>query len=224
MAFDNIIHDQYEVVKNKYPKLKPPSPKSLGWNIDGYLDVIDDEGGYWDTYKVTIFVPEDYPVHLPELIETGKKIERHIDWHNIDGVCCLSTKAVMFHEMRGNITLLFWLDKYALPYLANHVYRVQTGHYANLEFEHGVPGIIQGYSNLFGINDKKFIIERLKLLTGFRTIGRNDPCFCGSGIKYKKCYCIFPESHLMGVPYYLLRDDLNKILGFFKIPQFLSKN
>jgi hypothetical protein len=224
MATDTLIHEQFEVARVKYPKLKIASHNSSGWDINGHLDIFDDEGGYWDTYQVTVYIPEDYPVHLPQLFETGNKIEQTLDWHNIDGWCCLSTQAVMFSKMNGNITLLSWLDRYALPYLANHVYRVQTGHYANEVFDHGVPGIIQGYSRLFGVYDRKIIIERLKVLTGFKKIGRNDPCFCNSGRKYKNCYCTSPESHLMGVPLYILLDDLNKILKYSKMPTFLIKN
>lgn len=34
---------------------------------------------------------------------------------------------------------------------------------------------------------KKLSQKKLRLLDKTRKLGRNDPCFCGSGIKYKKC-------------------------------------
>lgn len=33
-----------------------------------------------------------------------------------------------------------------------------------------------------------FIAERNELLKRIKEIGRNDPCYCGSGIKYKNCH------------------------------------
>jgi len=208
-------------VKDKYPKLNLPRQELLGWTIDGSIDVIDDNGCYWDTYEVSIKIPNGYPSQLPELFETGEKIERHHDWHNINGICCLSTNAIMFSQMQGNVNLLTWLEKFAHPFLANHIYKLKTGHYANTEFEHGVPGIIQGYGILFGTDDREILIERIKLISGLRTCGRNEPCFCGSGRKYKNCFILNPVNHHLGIPIKVLYEDLNSILGYLKQPNFV---
>ena len=221
MGTEELIRNHYNEVKDKYPKLNPPQKKESYWTIDGSIDVTDDEGGFWDTYEVSIILPNHYPIQLPQIIETGKKIVRHIDWHNINGWCCLSTQAVMFNQMKGRVTLLLWLDEFVLPYLANHIFRIKTGHYANKEFEHGVPGIIQGYGVLFGNDDQEIIIEKIKVISGLKNYGRNDPCFCGSGEKYKHCFGLNPVNHFLGLPLDLLYNDLNIILGYLKRPNFV---
>jgi hypothetical protein len=224
MGTEGLIWDHYKEIKGKYPKLETPQKNHLGWTIGGNIDFFDDEGGYWDTYEVSIIIPNDYPSHLPELFEKSKKIERHIDWHNINGICCLSTQAIMYNQLKGNINLLSWLDRFVRPFLANHIYKLKTGHYANKEFEHGVPGIIQGYCILFGTNDQETIIEKIKLISGLKNWGRNDPCFCGSGEKYKNCFGLNPDKHFLGIPRDLLYQDLNTILEHLKRPKFIFRS
>jgi hypothetical protein len=107
MDRQTLIQRQFLEATTKYPKLSPPKKKGSIWRIDGAIDVIDDEGGYWDTYEINIVLFSDYPISLPLLIETGKKIQRNADWHiSKEGICCLSTPAKMYCDLAGKITLL----------------------------------------------------------------------------------------------------------------------
>jgi AraC-like DNA-binding protein len=119
-------------------------------------------------------------------------------------------------EMAGNITLLNWLNKFAHPFLANHVFKLKTGNYANEEFDHGDAGIIQGYYKVFRTNDLSIILEKLKFITGTKSLGRNEPCFCSSGKKYKHCFLIYPKKHSPGIPISILESDLNQILSHIR--------
>lgn len=211
MVSDQLIARQYEDAIQKFPKLHLPTKIGETWEINGCIDVIDDEGCYWDTYDIKIVVPPQFPDELFELYETGDKIPKEADWHN-STTCCLSTPAIMFSEMRGNVTLLNWLEKFAHPFLANHVYKVRTGHYANDEFEHGDIGIVQGYFKLFNTTNKNEVIERLALMVGTKKLGRNDKCFCGSNEKYKRCFLIDYDGHLLGIPISQLQKDLRSIV------------
>ena len=38
------------------------------------------------------------------------------------------------------------------------------------------------------ISDVEKLLNPPKSIINSETIGRNDPCFCGSGLKYKKCH------------------------------------
>jgi hypothetical protein len=212
LAAEDLILAEYYNVVQRYNKLLFPKINGQGWVIEGAIDVIDDDGGFWDTYLVNIFIPASYPDELPVLFEVGNKIDKSMDWHNIDGACCLSTTAKMFFEMEGKCTLLMWLDKFAHPFLANHVYKMQTGAYAHGEFSHGIPGIIQGYSEIFNLSKNEEIVERLMIITGRKAFGRNDPCFCQSGKKYKKCYLLNIEKHFMGIPFQIMQQDLDDII------------
>jgi hypothetical protein len=211
MVSAELILGQFEEANKSYTKLLQPKQVGDTWEIEGCIDVVDDEGFLWDTYNVRIIVPDKFPDQLFELFETGNKIPKGAEWHNNDS-CCLSTNAVMFSEMVGNITLLNWLDKFAHPFLANHVFKSKTGHYANEEFDHGNAGIIQGYFKVFRTNDLSIVLEKLKLITGTKKLGRNDPCFCSSGKKYKRCFLLGIEKHSPGIPLAILKSDLNQIL------------
>jgi len=213
MVPEEIVLKQYQEAKEKFPKLHIPKKIETGWEIVGKIDVIDDEGTIWDTFDVKIIFPLNFPDELFELIEIGEKIPKSKEWHNAE-TCCLSTKAIMFSEMLGNLTLLNWLIKFAHPFLANYVYKVRTDKYANEVFDHGDAGMIQGYYKVFRTSDLSIVIEKLKYITGTKTLGRNDSCFCGSGKKYKRCYLAEPQKHSPGIPLSILKDDLSTIINY----------
>ena len=210
MATEELIRSQYSAAVLKYPRLAEPNHIAEGWLVAGSIDVIDDEGGYWDTYDVQIIIPDTYPTELPEVMEVGGKIKQSPDWHNTI-YCCLTTKAIMFAEMKGEVTLEKWLTNYVHKYLGNHVLKVRTGDYASGEFEHGPDGIIHGYKLLFNSEDPKEVQQILKALCGNNTMSKNKICFCGSGKKYKRCLDINVEKHRMNIPVDTLRRDLNEV-------------
>lgn len=175
--------------------------------------MIDDEGNYWTTYAVSVFIPFDFPSSLPWMEETGGRIEQHEDWHNVKS-CCVSTPAIMFAELADDFTLSNWFIKFAYPFLMNHVFRLETGGYANGEFDHYTPGTLQGYFKLLKTTNVKEVIERLKLMSGVKPMGKNAKCFCGSGKRIKDCYSANPNSHMLNIPEYQLRYDLEAILTY----------
>ncbi len=210
-----IVWDHLVEARTRYPKLSDPVEENNVQKIVGAIDVVDDAGRYWDTYDVSIIIPAKYPNDLPILIETSNKIERHIDWHIIgEGFCCLSTKAKIFHELKGDLTLLRWLDKFAHPYLANHVYKLKTGHYANEEFSHGTLGIIEGWRQILDCNDTKKVLLQLKRMAGIESLPLNQLCFCNSGKKYKRCYLLNESAHRMNIPRYQIISDIKAIEKF----------
>jgi hypothetical protein len=195
--------------REKYPKLQHFIQENNTWKINGVIDVIDDEGGYWDSYEISIIMLDDYPDSLPILIETSNKIERHIDWHMMSGgVCCLSTQAKMFYDLGGDITLVKWLNKFAHPFLANHVYRIKKGHYASEEFSHGNKGIIEGWKKIIPLKDNNQILAYLQHMVGVKRLSLNQPCFCGSRKKYKRCYLLNQKDHLMNIPVSQIIKDI----------------
>lgn len=107
MGVQQLILEQYREALCRYPKLGIPLRHNSFYQIDGIIDVVDEEGGYWDSYEVSIILPQDYPNVLPLLIEKGKKIKRHIDWHiSEEGICCLSTFAKLYQVLGQKIRLL----------------------------------------------------------------------------------------------------------------------
>ncbi len=211
MVSEEIISRQYESAKLKYPKLIQLERVGEIWEINGSIDVIDDEGGYWDTYEVKIVVPKKYPEEIFELHETGEKIKKEASWHNFK-YCCLSTNAIIYSVLGDDLTLLNWLDKFAHPFLANHIVKKKTGNYAAGEFRHDTAGIIQGYEKLFAIEGQNSVFIKLKELCCVLKSGRNDPCFCENGKKFKNCFLVSPFTHkILNIPYTILEKDYQEI-------------
>jgi len=207
-----IIQKHFLDAQERYPKLQHLIQENNTWKINGVIDVIDDEDGYWDSYEVSIVMPDDYPDSLPILMETSNKIERHIDWHMISGgVCCLSTQAKMYYDLGGDIKLVKWLNEFAHPFLANHVYRVKTGHYANEEFSHGNKGILEGWKKIIQLEDNIQTFTYLQQMIGRKSLSLNQKCFCGSGKKYKRCYLLNQRDHLMNIPTSQIIKDITAI-------------
>jgi uncharacterized protein YchJ len=61
--------------------------------------------------------------------------------------------------------------------------------YKNGDYRHGINGYIEYYSDLFKTDNKTLWKEYFDYAFDLKKIkiGRNDPCFCGSGKKYKNC-------------------------------------
>jgi len=212
MELKKLIEKEYSQLLSSYPKLMKPVYQGNLWRIDGSIDVIDDEEGYWDTYQVSIFLPPGYPKDIPVLQETSEKIKRDINWHmSRAGFCCLGTRAKIFYDLSDGITLLKWLDKFAHPFLANHVFRIKTGSYADEEFSHGTKGIIEWWEKISGLNGAVAILQHLRQISGYRTQALNRPCFCESGKKYKRCYEINPSGHRYMISCKEIESDIDSI-------------
>ncbi len=212
MVSEEYILKEFEIISQKYDKLKSPVKTESSWHITGDFDVIDPNGYCWDTYSIEIILPDEYPYVLPCLIETSNKIEQHENWHNLLGVCCLSTDAIMYRELGLPLSLLKWLDRFVYDFLANHVIKKREKEYAKGEFSHGPEGIVEGYFEIFNVSDKKIVFKKIKSLLDITNLGRNDPCFCGSNIKYKKCFLQSPYTHtLLGIPISVLNHDYVEI-------------
>lgn len=217
MVKEEFINDQYLQAKSKFPKILPPQKIGKDWEIAGHIDIIDDEDSYWDTFEVKILIPENFPEELFKLHETGNRIPKTLEWHN-NISCCLSTNAIIYHILGEDISLLNWLVRFGHPFLANYILKTKTMEYANGEFAHYTPGIVEGYQKLFNLHGNAEVVEKLSILCSVLRRGRNKPCFCGSGRKFKTCYLKSPFTHkYLNIPYTILEKDLFEIRTQIKI-------
>ena len=185
---------EFEALEREYPALKPVF-ENEHWQLVGTLDVIDEFGKKWDQYQVKIIYPHEFPKKVPVMFETGGRIPRETDYHvNGDGSCCLSVPALEMIILSKGINTINFIQELAIPYLANQTYKRKKGHFAGEEFAHGAGGIYQFYSDTFQTQNPVIILTLLGGLILNQLTGRNNPCPCNSGKKYKKC-------HLQAVQY-----------------------
>lgn len=179
---------EFQALEHENPALKPVFENNH-WQLVGALDVVDEFGKKWDQYQVKIIYPHEYPNKVPVMFEIGGRIPHEADYHvNGDGSCCLSVPALEMIILKKGITTINFLQKLAIPYLANQTYRCKKGHFEGEEFAHGAGGIFQFYSDLFCTQNPLLILTLLGEIILNQLPDRNDPCTCKSGKKYKKCH------------------------------------
>jgi hypothetical protein len=207
-----IIQD-FNILAKKFPGIVPEIFRSEFYYVQGNLPVIDANGYCWEKYDVKIALYDQYPNVLPMIWETGGKITRTADWHvNNNGSLCVGTDVCQYHTLAAGITLLDWIEKLAIPYLANHKLKLDKGNYSNVERSHGWMGVYEEYAELFNISSKNKLLERLRLCSDRAEMSRNISCFCGSGRKYKRCYLLHPEAHRLHVPKMLVWKHIDEIM------------
>lgn len=200
-----------------FPKLKGHwDHESSCWVIKGELDVFDNNGVYWDSFKIALVVPEGYPYCVPVVIELSKKIPRQIDWHiSPEGVCCVGMDHRLLWQAKRGIDLAGFIQNEVYPYFANQLYKLATGKYASGEYEHDFAGVRQFYTEDLELIDINLVIRILKGILRNEIPGRNDPCFCEKQ-KYKRCAVHYQRVNFLAS---IERERLEKDLQGFLLYQ-----
>jgi len=153
-----------------------------------------------EEYELMIQFTEEYPFRFPVVVETSSKIPKEISRHiQTNGSICFANPQDELALCRNGITFKWFLDEVLNPHLCREYAREQLGYYPTGERSHGTEGIWEGYYELFNTTDKKAILQELELIHGMHRIGRNSPCYCNGGKKYKACHAkLEPEVMKVG--------------------------
>jgi hypothetical protein len=161
---------------------------------------------------------QGFPYRFPILYETGGNIQNEANWHKYsDDSCCITVEPDELLICRNGISVLEFVRKHAIAYLANHIYRITEGKYMNGEYDHGLAGTWQFYTKLFKTSDLGKWIEYYDHVFTKKSIyiGRNSLCFCESGQKFKHCHeKVFQDLRWLGKN--RIREQL---LQFIKLVQ-----
>ncbi len=191
MGQEEFIKD-LELAKGIYPFIdyEYREGKEYPYKITDDFEILDDEGNHWDTFRASIYFHHRYPKEFPLLQDKSKAFPWKVDWHISprDGDCCVCGAIEQEEHARSGISILKYIDQYVIPFYANQVYKMEFGHYKNGEYAHNEEGVWETLEEEFGTKDRVKIKRFLKKMEIKR--GRNDICFCGSGIKYKKCHLL----------------------------------
>lgn len=171
-----------------------------------------------DSYEVLINL-NPYPRFFPTVKETGGRIPPKADRHTFTdtGACCFTTSAKSQILLRTKVaSLLKFIDEIVIRYFENNSYYEIHGHYFGEEYNHGIKGILEGYQDILEVKDFKIVLWMLKFRNAGKKIGRNDLCYCGSGIKIKKCHLRnYNEFRL--IEKIVLKEDFEKLISSYKI-------
>ncbi len=130
-------------------------------------------------YEIAVLLNRLNVYGLPSVFETGGKIIRFCqknkihpaDLHlNRNGSCCLG---IFTPVESANMTLYTFIIEVVFSFFAWQAYATTYKKKAPWgEYSHAAWG---------------FIEKNNDILLSMQTAGRNDPCPCGSGLKFKKC-------------------------------------
>lgn len=182
-AFQNELSS----IIHKYPNLSIHTKDGLGY-LKGIVNIIDGNGTIFGHFLIEIHESKDYPKRYPKLYEVGGEIPCLADWHKYDnGQCCLCVEQEEIISCYKGINLVYFIEKVAMPYFANQLFRKSEGQYLN-EYSHGLKGFFEFYTELFKTNEIAKWEQFCDLCFSKPSPGRNEPCYCGSGMKFKKCH------------------------------------
>lgn len=177
-----------------FPKLTLISREGSPLCFAGEIDICDSTGVYWDTFKVILKAPANYPHGVPIVQETGLRIERIADRHiSPNGFCCVAIDHVLLHHAAKGLTVTEFVQRYVYPYLANHLYFEKEGYYADQEYLHGFDGIQQFYRETMNAPNAAAAIKLLESVLLKKLPSRNNSCLCGSTKKFKHCHMDMTE-------------------------------
>lgn len=156
--------------------------------ITGEIILRDKMGKDLDSYFIRIEPIESYPYKFPIVFETGERVPVNIDWHVYpDGHCCIKSIPEESLICKNGITLAWFIDQQLMPYFFNQKFRELNGYFLN-ERSHGVKGNIEFFEEVFRTKDLKTISMGLIYIRERNELDRVSECFCGSGLKYRKCH------------------------------------
>jgi hypothetical protein len=189
----SLFQSQLGDVIAKYSLLKVTEDDLGDTFLTGVIDIPNDNGEIVDNFLIEIHRSNGFPYRFPILFEIGERIPNDPAWHKYprDWSCCITVTPAEVLACKNGISILLFIEKHAIPYFANFIHRKLTGKYKNGEYAHNPKaGYSQFYEELLKTGDKDlwaqyfcYAFKNLKT-----TCGRNDPCFCGSGTKYKNCH------------------------------------
>lgn len=143
-----------------------------------------------DSYSLEVRVPASFPAVLPKVVELARKIPRDGKHHiNPDDSLCLGAPLRLKDLVRKDPTILGFAQNCLLPYLyavSRKMRSPQEGFVAG-ELEHGKPGLIADYMELFGLKNSEQVLSALSMLGMKRRVANKKPCPCGCGLRLGRC-------------------------------------
>jgi len=175
--------------QKRHPELDVNYENGIPTSVEGYLDILDKDLELRGEFNVRIDIPINYPHGFPTMRELSRIIPREIDRHIYeDGNCCLTILQKQILEARSGISISDFIEKYSIPYLANQIYFEEYGDWANGEYSHDNTGIAQFYLEEIQTAEYSEVLKVLAIVLNHNNVGRNQPCYCGSEKKFKKCH------------------------------------
>ena len=182
------FQNELQSVINKYSNFSiKKNEKQIGY-LKGILDISNCQKNILGSFSVEIYPTEKFPYRFPKIYEVGEEIPNLADWHKYpDNSCCITVEPDEIIKCKNGISIIQFIENFAIPYFANQIYRKSTGKYLN-EYSHGIKGLEEFYIEFFKSNNINLWNKVIENCIKNIKYERNQKCYCNSKIKYKKCH------------------------------------
>jgi len=141
-----------------------------------------------DSYELEIQIPSFFPKEPPSVIETAMKIPRDDKHHvNPDNTLCLGSPLRLRWKLSQYPSLVGFTDECLVPYLYGVSHKIKYGVFPFGELDHGEPGVIDDYLDLFKLGTKEQVRQAILLLGMKRRRANKQTCPCGCGARLGTC-------------------------------------
>lgn len=189
---NSVFEKELQSAHKHFPQLKIHDGEG-GHFLRGIIDIPNDKGEIAYSFLVEIHASLNYPQRYPILYEVGGDIPCCADWHKYNNnSCCVGVEAEEIIRCYNGISITEYITDIVIPYFANQVYKKQTGDYLQ-EYSHGTKGIKEFYEILMGTKNAVEWQQIIGSAFGKIKYQRNGKCYCGSGLKYKKCHAVIED-------------------------------
>lgn len=202
--------NQLESVIKRFPNLKIAQIEDVKF-LKGILDIENEYKEIVGSFSIEIKHSKEFPYMFPILYEVGDAISNIPDRHKYnDGSCCITVLPDEILKCKDGLSVISFIERFAIPYFANQIYYSQNNKFLNGEYGHYSKGLIEFYNGFFKTtNILKWHEDVQRVSSGsIVKMGRNKSCFCGSGLKYKNCHD--------KIYYNISRLGINQIINDFK--------
>jgi len=171
-------------------------------------------------YRICIILPERYPKQIPILLCNDPKlpignIDRHI---MADGSACLGVYADVMTRWSKKPDIVNFLENFVAPFLVwQAFYDAHQKPPPWGQRSHFADGVIEFYSELFGMDRRQVVIEFMKLLARKNHPKGHETCPCGSGQRLRKCHRQLLYSIREKVDWEHVDRDLQTVLSCGKV-------
>lgn len=186
--------------------------------LTGELDIVDANGKLWDTYHIEIKGSDSYPYSFPKLFETADVFPKIVDWHVYefdDKSCCVDVTPNEIIVCKDGLNVSEYIQRFAIPYLANQTFRIREGYYLFGEYSHGIFGRIEFYQSKLKARSPMELMQMFDLIIKGYNPDRTAYCpFCRK-MKFRKCHKnAFKELSI--TKEFLAWDGFKQLFPFFK--------
>jgi hypothetical protein len=151
---------------------------------------IPDSGGQIE-YGICILFSGRYPKEIPILLCNDPKLPSgNIDRHIMnDGSACLGVYADIMTRWSMKPNIVYFLENFVAPFLVwQAYYDVHQKPPPWGQRSHFADGVIEFYSELLGIANRRVVVEFMKLLARKNNPKGHEICPCGSGARLRNCH------------------------------------